>query len=492
MSMSMLSERLGLPTWLVDIRHAATHQQLPSRSMLRLGAVTLLDYFRSAYWEPVHQIIEQEQNEIYQRLEDYEYQADQETLKRDKNLPTAAMTAAAAAAAATSSSTEDPDDYMSIPADEEKEEVKDNDDDEIDAMNLDIRIGTNINMFALLMDPPKKKKSKKKEPQQSASSKRKAAKKKAKKAKQQLAQELKEAQYPLPLDLLKPLAVAVLQTPGPMLWHCMVTHLVWGRNDTYEGGTLLQASDWRAERKYHTLLSTMGRQYPGLFQALLIHLVDYVLRGCMMAGPESMPSNIKSATVAVAWITHLLSRRFILSVAKKDSQWRPVQGNNNDPLASRAMLAQLGIPLRSLAQRCREFQSSCSAGNCSLAQRTVAQSLYDLFLQLLGEEEFFMDPIAMKTNDYPSVSLETNEVGSPEPDVDVKVKDATGGSSLSLEDMESLLAGEQAETADCPPEEPATARESSTVPTPPPRMVAWTRCTYWDPCPIGTLPGYPT
>ena len=48
---NVLAGRLGLPQWLVDLRHEATHSQLPSRSSLRMGAQQLLDWLYREYWQ---------------------------------------------------------------------------------------------------------------------------------------------------------------------------------------------------------------------------------------------------------------------------------------------------------------------------------------------------------------------------------------------------------------------------------------------------------
>jgi len=44
--------KLGIPSWVVDIRHEATHNQMPNLSVLRLAAATLMDFFHKEYWQP--------------------------------------------------------------------------------------------------------------------------------------------------------------------------------------------------------------------------------------------------------------------------------------------------------------------------------------------------------------------------------------------------------------------------------------------------------
>jgi len=43
---------VGLPRWLVEVRHDGTHSRLPSLEVLRLAASQLLQWLRGFYWEP--------------------------------------------------------------------------------------------------------------------------------------------------------------------------------------------------------------------------------------------------------------------------------------------------------------------------------------------------------------------------------------------------------------------------------------------------------
>ena len=50
-SISNLCSKIGLPSWVVDIRHNASHQELPSSIMLRLScSLTLLEFMIDKYW----------------------------------------------------------------------------------------------------------------------------------------------------------------------------------------------------------------------------------------------------------------------------------------------------------------------------------------------------------------------------------------------------------------------------------------------------------
>ncbi|CAM9608773.1 unnamed protein product, partial [Choristocarpus tenellus] len=45
-----LAKEIGIPTWIVDIRHEAAHKELPTLVTLRLAADFLLTYFYEHYW----------------------------------------------------------------------------------------------------------------------------------------------------------------------------------------------------------------------------------------------------------------------------------------------------------------------------------------------------------------------------------------------------------------------------------------------------------
>ena len=49
-SMTGVAENIGLPVWFVEIRHSATHDQLPSLELLRSAADQALDWIYRNYW----------------------------------------------------------------------------------------------------------------------------------------------------------------------------------------------------------------------------------------------------------------------------------------------------------------------------------------------------------------------------------------------------------------------------------------------------------
>ncbi|GMF15648.1 unnamed protein product [Phytophthora lilii] len=49
-AVSTLAQRIGIPLWVVDLRHESTHNQLPSLPVLRFAARHLLAWLRANYW----------------------------------------------------------------------------------------------------------------------------------------------------------------------------------------------------------------------------------------------------------------------------------------------------------------------------------------------------------------------------------------------------------------------------------------------------------
>lgn len=50
LAVSTLAQRIGIPLWVVDLRHESTHNQLPSLPVLRFAARHLLAWLRVNYW----------------------------------------------------------------------------------------------------------------------------------------------------------------------------------------------------------------------------------------------------------------------------------------------------------------------------------------------------------------------------------------------------------------------------------------------------------
>ncbi len=58
----------GLPRLLVDVRHEASHNDMPSLSLLRLAAAQALDWLQAAYWQRQEAHLLQQQHKVIELL----------------------------------------------------------------------------------------------------------------------------------------------------------------------------------------------------------------------------------------------------------------------------------------------------------------------------------------------------------------------------------------------------------------------------------------
>eukprot|EP00873_Tetraselmis_striata_P011069 jgi/Tetstr1/431333/TSEL_021024.t1 len=70
-SVSMLADSFGMPRLLVDMRHEATHNKLPSLSMLRLAVQHALSWLEYNYWDGQRRHLESNISRIETILHDY-------------------------------------------------------------------------------------------------------------------------------------------------------------------------------------------------------------------------------------------------------------------------------------------------------------------------------------------------------------------------------------------------------------------------------------
>jgi hypothetical protein len=79
-AVSGLAQRIGIPLWIVDLRHESTHNQLPTLQVLRLAAQHLLKWLESNYWLPQYTLLRtkvQKIGNILQSQEEKEFDIDQ-------------------------------------------------------------------------------------------------------------------------------------------------------------------------------------------------------------------------------------------------------------------------------------------------------------------------------------------------------------------------------------------------------------------------------
>ncbi|KAL7688174.1 hypothetical protein Plhal304r1_c020g0072981 [Plasmopara halstedii] len=67
-AVSTLAQRIGIPLWIVDLRHESTHNQLPSLPVLRFAARHLLAWLRANYWNAQERLIRGRVHHVAEKL----------------------------------------------------------------------------------------------------------------------------------------------------------------------------------------------------------------------------------------------------------------------------------------------------------------------------------------------------------------------------------------------------------------------------------------
>ena len=526
---SVLCGQLGIPSWLVDIRHEASHNALPTLPVLRLAAVTLLEYLQTEYWIPTCPNWKTEAEPISKQNED-----DKESLTEtppSTNNTTKAIDLllqykANASKSSVDSAAEDAPTGNSVPAktkvvtpskprpfDTFFGDSDTSDDEDVDKWGDPLlgslwgpTAGTNTNRFAAL-EPPKKIKAAP------------LPKKKPKKVKPK--KQVDEKSY---IDFAKAFVKMVSPQEG---YSTAIQFLVWGGlgGSTPGRGVLIPGSAVafpatplgirKSWQRYQPFLEVLGRTWPGFCAALLVHLVEFVLSiesNCMAQGVEDAGSARKLFFVS-AWIRLLMSEQFVYKLFPelKPSSTTTSKGKSNTteiPLASYEHLESMQYPLNSLCDRCDFYDDP------PMEWRKTSRDILQSLQEILGPRRIAnhgihtkrSTEVALEKPAPPPTSSETIEGPIEMPGHGPALRDG----KMSLDDMEALLSDSEedeeelhhpsdpdvptAPLTDAPelttPQRPTISAEAGPV-VAPDRPIPWTRCTAWDECAIGTLPGRP-
>lgn len=71
-SVQAIAEEIGLPDWLVDLRHEATHAKLPSQHTLRAGIPVALSWLREEYWEAQINMHKDSEDKLCEMIDSYQ------------------------------------------------------------------------------------------------------------------------------------------------------------------------------------------------------------------------------------------------------------------------------------------------------------------------------------------------------------------------------------------------------------------------------------
>jgi hypothetical protein len=480
-SVASLCSHLGIPAWLVDIRHEASHNQLPPLPVLRMAATTLIEYYQQVYWEPVAKARRDGVERANSLLQAY----------KTATSSNVAQTPAASKPPSESkiSSNETSNEKNTLQEDEDPEDSSSSEDDTEEWNNTSMvdvwgsSIGTTANRFAALEDT--KKPAKKEKPEKPAPAKKQARPKKTKAPRG----------TPTPTSCAHQFVKSKL--PVDVAFQSALSFLVWGgmgSGSPAGRGALIPGSPGsfpetnkgieKVRHRYQPLLVTLGREWPGFLSALLIHLVDFILSIESAAEKDGMDAgSLRKLYFLDSWVRYVVSRRFVVNF---DQSFKASEtGDQSSGAAGTAplsILQSLSYPLNCLCDRCDGEGAKDSPSSSSSPGRETSGGLADLFANILGPCRVHDFGVDLTTAGEGTQSLPETGADMPTPSLPER---AANGSGMTLAEIEAMLEGGDA-TGESKKETLISAHPHSQTVRP-----AWLRCKVWEPCAVGTLPGYP-
>ena len=557
-----LSQQLGIPDWLVDIRHGATHNQLSSLPVLRLAAQTLLQYWQAVYWEPcfaharAFYDIAQERFEHYRKVALVELLERNNTTGQRNRKVKEGMRMDGGEEWKSHNNNSGSSRSRSRSKALEQQEQDDDDDDNDDqedagpvqkALPSGSYVGTNFNRFAVLQDTSKRKKKKDdkdREGNQTSHSDATTAPNvdtvSPKPPEPKRRKRSKRNEIPSnPTPTWWAQAFVKTNLPLNIAWDAALCFLVQLVDNHSSGsrtvvigalvppvGAMDQEEDEEtsnfadSQKCYQPLLTILVREWPGFLSSLVVRLVDTVIRleeeECSGQGDSLAPPNHQYAAALCrrqlvylcSWVEYLLSRSFLLSTGTDGKQSKSSQLD---------LLRVRQVPLGGLLDRCETLVASnppsvsfslpaaTSASSLLAVSQNSCKRLARVFREILeqGVESVPRPVLDRREQDSETVNQPFDAATTEKPsgffaslaaNAETKPSGFPSG-KLSLDELETLLNIDQSEHMKAPTTQGANVEaadkemqaansETNTEPR-------WVLCDTWEPCAIGTLPGYP-
>ena len=515
LSVSNLCCKMGLPSWIVDIRHDSSHQELPSLTMLRLGALTLLQFHLDKYW-----LCGSSSN--FTNVGNHVIAASNGKEWNEKGLEYLIQWKKSFSASNnTCSTTVASQDTNEKDLSENKKVEEDSKDD----CNHDSGDNDSINFgkYSILMMESTFKKSRKKSNKEKTIIKKKDTKKKKKKlsiTQSSSNTAISSSDLPQHKSAEQIMTNFLNDVPMDIAYDLLISYFIWGGvGDAPIGRGILIPGSIKSfaenldgvrklRQKYGQTLVQICKVWPGFIQCILVNIVDAILYleteidGTEASGTQDDENNegtIPNENLSgierkiyflQSWAQYLVSNEFYYHLGRIDeatkisieSSKKTKQSKNkkNNPTpwsteqleivesnASLSALKGANLPLSSLYDRV----TGRSGLNSKLS------SIVLLFESILNDNskscrEKRMD-IRKRNADIP---WEQNASASKKQrQISHKIIEDPNEDMMSLEEMESIVM-----TEDDNHTHKVSTRE----------VEAWTKCTTWDSCVIGSLPGY--
>ena len=464
-SVANLCAEWGLPPWLVDIRHDAAHNELPSLPTLRLAAQTFLSFLGERFWKPLKEAHAKQRKEAAQLLMDYKAAAKKEIAVDNTERVT---------------------EIVPIPIDDD-DGNDDNDDDDDDSSGegepenpteMDLlwgrNVGKTLNRFAALEE---KKKEKKKKP--------------PKRVKRKVA---------LSPSTLVNLAMKYTKTvPMDVGIYVTLSFLIWsGVGDASSGrGALVPTSETtfpanqdgvdRIRQRYKPLFFILAQVWPGFIPTIIVHLVDCCLS---IEAKDDFVNSIPQRQLffLTSWIRFSLSRDFhrchdrslslmtgSIDLGKRAvSSWSLKERTFMEEPAPLNVLQLAKVPLNSLCDRCTE------------ANGTTGLELASLFSTILGHERSYN-----YGTDIVYSALSADKASPKDAEKDSDADSNVNADADSFKSAMETLGTDDKGSGHKQYHSDILVDKHIAVIQPPHLPLSWTQCSSWDPCAIGSFPGRP-
>lgn len=485
-SVSALCSQIGLPSWIVDLRHDSAHNELPSLVPLRLAARNLLGFFMQQYWTILDDLrMEWRENgvELLKECKVASKAIDRVgmQMKKGQGQPANVINANTSASAS------------------EEQKDKEVDGSESEEENWQKNSG-NFGAYSIFMDLDKKKN-----------------KNKAKADTDINANANTDAETTPRQTKVKPHQMIAGRTPRQCLneyfksipidvgMEMIIQYLFdGGIGDAPEGrGILIPGSPTtfpetmnsvrKIRERYSVILLSVAAKWPGFVHAALARIVDMVIYLDKPEQDEAQEYGRKRKQYFLKhWMFYLLSNEFFCFLQWHDVMWRGSKNVRERPrdkwsdylvlhmesFAPIDVLKEARLPLNSF---CDRFELEGEGEN--------SREMVEFLHRVLGNErksgvEMKKNCILSGTKRSISDICTTEEVeGSCKKTLD-DTKNEEG--MLGLEEMERMLSDDNIEDK----HEEVRRKESIASRTNATEISPWTLCHHWDPCAIGSLPGY--
>ena len=536
-SVAALCERIGIPGWVVDMRHDAAHNELPSLPSLRLASKTLLGYLGDKYWSELAQLRGEAAAKAVSILDEYKASAKAAAVEHATKI-NQQIAKAEAARSQVAKNRERRQQERAVKKKQKVEEGSDGEDDDDDFMDF--------GRFSIFADMDSSKEKGKKRPREESSAgsddaaptSMKQDAKNDESVKDQLlvadnkdaADETKSkaAKNKKKKKLASPLHFAnqfINEVPIDTGLQILLSYLVWGGigDMSPEKGALVPGSPAtileteqgfdKVKNRYILLLAKVSTAYTGFLQALMVNLVDLILlikeRQTGNTEATADAGDERKLFFLNRWVTYLVSREFhshfdphlgvfprgkVDLTRKRVWKWSGTEKAFMADCAPSEAIHRWQFPLNSLYERCNS--SPCGVELTLLLKKAGGDHILDQETKIDCSTKSQTDVDQKERGSKQSLqpTQETQEKSPPSS----QLKGGTSG--MSLEQMEALVSGSDAEDDRGDEIKPTGATRAfdvvhgSTVLKEPAKneTIAWTLCKSWDPCAIGTLPEYPS